>query len=182
MCPKCSGLNFFKGGKSMGDRVSRRQFLNYTLTGVGGFMAAGMLMPMVRFAVDPILEKEAGQDLVAVAQVKDITKEPKRVDFKIKQVDAWHKSEEPRSAWVYKTDKGEIVALSPICKHLGCTVNWAGDKNYPHRFYCPCHGGMYEKSGKNVPGTPPMGPLDVYVQKVKGGTLYLGKAKPQGGA
>ena len=82
----------------------------------------------------------------------------------------------------YKTDKGEIVALSPICKHLGCTVNWAGDKNYPHRFYCPCHGGMYEKSGKNVPGTPPMGPLDVYVQKEKGGTLYLGKAKPQGGA
>src|SRR6478735_8758282 len=74
MCPKFSGLNFFKGGKSMGDRVSRRQFLNYTLTGVGGFMAAGMLMPMVRFAVDPILEKEAGQDLVAVAQVKTLQK------------------------------------------------------------------------------------------------------------
>ena len=35
--------------------VSRRQFLNYTLTGVGGFMAAGMLMPMVRFAIDPAL-------------------------------------------------------------------------------------------------------------------------------
>ena len=41
-------------------RVSRRQFLNYTLTGVGGFMAAGMLMPMVRFAVDPVLKAEAG--------------------------------------------------------------------------------------------------------------------------
>ena len=39
-------------------RVSRRQFLNYTLTGVGGFMAAGMLMPMVRFAVDPVLKAE----------------------------------------------------------------------------------------------------------------------------
>ena len=36
--------------------VSRRQFLNYTLTGVGGFMAAGMLMPMVRFAIDPVLK------------------------------------------------------------------------------------------------------------------------------
>ncbi len=32
--------------------ISRRQFLNYTLTGVGGFMAASMLMPMVRFALD----------------------------------------------------------------------------------------------------------------------------------
>ena len=42
-------------------RVSRRQFLSYTLTGVGGFMAAGMLMPMVRFAVDPVLKADAGR-------------------------------------------------------------------------------------------------------------------------
>ncbi len=68
-------------------RVSRRQFLNYTLTGVGGFMAAGILMPMTRFALDPVLRKEAGTDMVAVAQVKDITTEPKRFDFKVKQVD-----------------------------------------------------------------------------------------------
>ncbi|TKJ03894.1 menaquinol-cytochrome c reductase iron-sulfur subunit, partial [Bacillus cereus] len=45
-------------------RVSRRQFLNYTLTGVGGFMAAGILMPMTRFALDPVLRKEAGTDMV----------------------------------------------------------------------------------------------------------------------
>ncbi|HWO95117.1 MAG TPA: ubiquinol-cytochrome c reductase iron-sulfur subunit [Bacillus sp. (in: firmicutes)] len=163
-------------------RVSRRQFLNYTLTGVGGFMAAGMLMPMVRFALDPVLRPTAEQDMVAVTQVKDITNEPQRFDFKVDQVDAWYESEEPRSAWVYKDDKGEIVALSPVCKHLGCTVNWNGDKANQNMFYCPCHGGLYEKNGKNVPGTPPISPLDVYVQKVKDGTLYLGKAKPKGGA
>lgn len=33
-------------------QVSRRQFLNYTLTGVGGFMAAAMVVPMLRMAVD----------------------------------------------------------------------------------------------------------------------------------
>ncbi|MFC3882707.1 ubiquinol-cytochrome c reductase iron-sulfur subunit [Bacillus songklensis] len=163
-------------------RVSRRQFLNYTLTGVGGFMAAGMLMPMVRFALDPVLRPTAGQDLVAVTQVKDITNEPQRFDFKVKVVDAWHEADEPRSAWVYKNDKGEIVALSPVCKHLGCTVNWNGDKKKPNHFYCPCHGGLYTKDGKNVPGTPPVKGLDIYVQKVKDGTLYLGKAKPREGA
>ena len=47
------------------DRVSRRQFLSYTLTGVGGFMAAGMLMPMVRFAVDPVLRRMQGGDFIA---------------------------------------------------------------------------------------------------------------------
>ncbi len=42
--------------------VTRRQFLSYTLTGVGGFMAAGMMLPMLRFAVDPVLKAEAGGD------------------------------------------------------------------------------------------------------------------------
>ncbi|UOY93464.1 ubiquinol-cytochrome c reductase iron-sulfur subunit [Ectobacillus sp. JY-23] len=163
-------------------RVSRRQFLNYTLTGVGGFMAAGMLMPMTRFALDPVLQKEESSDMVAVGLVKDITAEPKRVDFKVKQVDGWYKSDEPKSAWVYKNESGDIVALSPVCKHLGCVVNWNSDKSHPNQFYCPCHGGRYEKSGKNIAGTPPLAPLDVYESKVADGKLYLGKAKPAGGA
>ncbi len=64
------GLTFkVRGGKRMSNnRVSRRQFLSYTLTGVGGFMAAGMLMPMVRFALDPVLQKHAGGDFVLTEQ------------------------------------------------------------------------------------------------------------------
>jgi menaquinol-cytochrome c reductase iron-sulfur subunit len=162
-------------------RVSRRQFLNYTLTGVGGFMAAGMLMPMVRFALDPVLRPAAETDLVAVANVEDITEEPKRFDFKINQVDAWYESEEPKSAWVYK-EGDKIVALSPVCKHLGCTVNWNSDPKNPNKYFCPCHYGLYDKDGKNVPGTPPLAPLDVYVSEVKDGKLYLGQAKPRGEA
>ncbi len=159
--------------------VSRRQFLNYTLTGVGGFMAAGMLMPMVRFAIDPMLEAEAAGDFHATKQkVSDLTKEPTRVDFTYEQKDAWYSSNATHTAWVYKDDKGDVVALSPICKHLGCTVNWNANKSEPNRFFCPCHGGMYEKNGKNVPGTPPTAPLDVYPMKVKNGILYLGQPKP----
>jgi menaquinol-cytochrome c reductase iron-sulfur subunit len=162
-------------------RVSRRQFLNYTLTGVGGFMAAGMLMPMVRFALDPVLRPATEQELVPVASVEDITAEPQRFDFKIDQVDAWYESEEPKSAWVYK-EGDKIIALSPVCKHLGCTVNWNSDPANPNRYFCPCHYGLYEKNGQNVPGTPPLAPLDVYVSEVKDGKLYLGKAKPRGEA
>ncbi|WP_147533777.1 ubiquinol-cytochrome c reductase iron-sulfur subunit [Bacillus marasmi] len=162
------------------NRVSRRQFLNYTLTGVGGFMAAGMLMPMVRFAVDPVLAANAGGDFIATKQkVSEITSEPVRVDFSFEQKDAWYVSEVTNTAWVYKDDKGEIVALSPVCKHLGCTVGWAGDKARPDEFFCPCHNGRYEKDGTNIPGTPPMAPLDVYPYKEKDGYLQLGKAKPR---
>ena len=89
-------------------------------------MAAGMLMPMVRFALDPVLRPTEDQDMVQVVSVDELTNEPQRFDFKIKQVDAWYESEESRSAWVFKSGD-EIVALSPVCKHLGCTVNWNSD-------------------------------------------------------
>ncbi|WP_338749662.1 ubiquinol-cytochrome c reductase iron-sulfur subunit [Bacillus sp. FJAT-52991] len=159
-------------------RVSRRQFLNYTLTGVGGFMAAGMLMPMVRFAVDPVLEGKAKGEFHPTKQkVDELSKTPTRVDFSYEQVDAWYVSEVTQTAWVYKDDKGKVVALSPVCKHLGCTVNWEGNDN-KNKFFCPCHNGLYEKNGKNIPGTPPTKPLDVYPTKVKDGFLQIGKSKP----
>jgi len=156
-------------------KVSRRQFLNYTLTGVGGFMAAGMIVPMLRMAVDPVLKAtDSGGFANVKLAVDDITEKPKRVDWSIDQVDAWYESEVSKSAWVFKNEKGEIIALSPICKHLGCVVTWEGDKKFKNEFYCPCHGGRYYKDGRNVPHTPPNAPLDYYEQKVKDGMLYLG--------
>ncbi|WP_096434886.1 ubiquinol-cytochrome c reductase iron-sulfur subunit [Alteribacter populi] len=155
-------------------KVSRRQFLTYTLTGVGGFMAAGMLMPMARFALDPALQAGGESDFINVMPVDEITEEPVRKDFQFEQEDAWYTSEVTRVAWIYR-EGDEIVALSPVCTHLGCTVNWEGNDDYPEQFFCPCHGGRFEKDGQNVQGTPPTRPLDVYEMEVRDGDLYLGR-------
>ena len=48
-------------------------------------------------------------------------------------------------------------ALSLICTHNGCTVNYRGSAG----FICPCHGGTYDASG-NVTGGPPPSPLPTY--------------------
>ncbi|WP_027417510.1 ubiquinol-cytochrome c reductase iron-sulfur subunit [Aneurinibacillus terranovensis] len=159
--------------------VSRRQFLNYCLTGVGGFLAAGMVAPMLRFAIDPALKKAGSAGgMVPVASESDITEEPKSYSFKVKVKDVWTGEQETsQTAWVYKY-QGQIIALSPICKHLGCTVSWGTNKQFPNQYHCPCHGGRYEKNGKNVPGTPPMKPLDQYQLAVKDGKVLLGKVEP----
>jgi menaquinol-cytochrome c reductase iron-sulfur subunit len=160
-------------------RVSRRQFLSYTLTGVGGFMAAGMLMPMVRFAIDPMLKADSAGDFIPTSQkMSDLTEEPVRVDYSFKQKDAWYESEVTQTAWVYKNEEGKIIALSPVCKHLGCTVGWNNNPEFENEFYCQCHGGRYKKSGKLIPGTPPITSLDMYPVKEKDGYLYLGKPQP----
>ena len=159
------------------NRVSRRQFLSYTLTGVGGFMAAGMLMPMVRFALDPVLQQHDGGDFVLTSQkIADITDTPIKVDFTFEQVDAWYKADVTNTAWVYK-DGDAIIAISPVRKHLGCMVDWEHKDGEKNQFYCPCHAGRYEKNGKNIAGTPPLGPLDEFEVQEKDGYLMLGPTK-----
>ncbi|MGG1659674.1 ubiquinol-cytochrome c reductase iron-sulfur subunit [Brevibacillus sp. NRS-1366] len=163
----------------MGDKreISRRTFLNYALMGTGGFLAAGMITPMIRFAVDPLLQGHAGGDSVAVGSPDEFGAEPKRVEFKVHTKDGWYESESTMSAWVTKNEKGEILALSPICKHLGCTVNWNESPDHPNQYFCPCHLGRYSINGEHILGTPPTASLDEYETEVKDGKLYLGKVK-----
>ena len=45
---------------------------------------------------------------------------------------------------VYKNNGGEVVYLSPVCKHLSCLVEWnQADKTWD----CPCHGSRFEAEG-----------------------------------
>lgn len=46
----------------------------------------------------------------------------------------------------------EVFALSPVCTHLGCLVNW---NRHKRRFLCPCHGGQYDMNGNVIEGPPP---------------------------
>lgn len=160
--------------------VSRRQFLNYTLMGVGGFLVAGPIAPMLRFAIDPALQAKQEHEMVAVGDVAQFGLEPKRINFKLDVVDGWAEYDISLSAWVTISGSGEVLALSPICTHLGCAVQWNTKETHPDHYYCPCHNGLYTKDGTNVPKTPPTRPLDVYKNEVIDGILYLGTAAPRG--
>lgn len=159
--------------------MTRRQFLGYTLGGVGGFLGAVMTIPMVRFAIDPAISEKAVADWVKVGKVSDFGPDPVEVKFIINQIDGWYQSKVPLGAWIRTMENGEILALSPICKHLGCTVTYEGSPDYPKEYFCPCHFGRYYINGGNVPGTPPLAPLDQYSTKVDdNGNLYLGQIIP----
>ena len=49
--------------------------------------------------------------------------------------------------YVLVMDDGNVTALSPICTHLGCTVEIQGP-----RLVCPCHGSTYDRSGEVLVG------------------------------
>jgi nucleotide-binding universal stress UspA family protein/nitrite reductase/ring-hydroxylating ferredoxin subunit len=50
---------------------------------------------------------------------------------------------------VYIETDGTVLALSPRCAHMGCTVDWNdADKTWD----CPCHGSRYRFNGEVVHG------------------------------
>ena len=67
---------------------------------------------------------------------------------------------------VSQPSKGEIVAFSAICTHMGCTVAPAASM-----IECPCHGSTYDlATGVNTGGPAPK-PLTEVAVKVKGGDV-----------
>jgi len=49
----------------------------------------------------------------------------------------------------YRDEDGSVVAVSPVCTHLGCQVNW----NRAERSWdCPCHGSRFAPDGSVLEG------------------------------
>lgn len=58
--------------------------------------------------------------------------------------------------YVLAQEDGGYGAFSPVCTHLGCTVEIAGA-----HLVCPCHGSTYDRSGQVLRG-PAAQPLREY--------------------
>jgi cytochrome b6-f complex iron-sulfur subunit len=74
------------------------------------------------------------------------------------------------SAVLVKTSAGALVALSAVCTHLGCIVQWEKDKQ---DFLCPCHAGRYSPEGTVLDGPPPR-PLAKIPLSVANGKITVG--------
>ncbi|MCE9582923.1 MAG: ubiquinol-cytochrome c reductase iron-sulfur subunit [Planctomycetes bacterium] len=66
----------------------------------------------------------------------------------------------------------DFIALSSTCPHLGCKVHWEGQNQ---RFFCPCHNGAFDPSGRAIAGPPQEAgqSLGKYPLRIDGGLLYI---------
>ncbi len=65
---------------------------------------------------------------------------------------------------------GDLIALSAVCTHLGCIVQWQKERQ---EFICPCHAGLYTVDGAVISGPPPK-PLQKIPVVVANGTITVG--------
>jgi cytochrome b6-f complex iron-sulfur subunit len=74
-----------------------------------------------------------------------------------------------KGIFVICTAVSTYVALSSICTHQGCTVSYLATNK---QFSCPCHGGLYDVTGKVLSGPPPS-PLKQYAIAISGNILTI---------
>jgi menaquinol-cytochrome c reductase iron-sulfur subunit len=152
-------------------RGSRRSFLG-ALLGIGSLTVGALLsVPLLRFALFPLLRKTTELKSSAVGDLSEFSSltEPVMRTIQIEQVDGWRKAVSEKAVYITKDNQGQLRVLTSVCPHLGCTVPWNKEKN---QFVCPCHGGTFTMDGTRVSG-PSLRGMDALQTSVEGGQLMV---------
>lgn len=156
----------------MGDKneLSRRNFLQTAIWGIGGLISIGFGVPAVAYVVGPSLKSQQLQTWMRLGPTTKVELDTPTLFTFTKQVQTgWIMNTEEVSVYVLSTDGRTYVAMSNICTHLGCHIRWIAEQNH---FFCPCHNGVFDSSGNVVSGPPPR-PLTRYDVKVDNGELFV---------
>src|SRR5215467_2678305 len=154
-------------GRSMGSQVSlssltpRRRVVEYLLG--GGLFASlvSFVYPVLRYLVPPPVADLGGDEVVA-SKVGDLKPNGSKI-FRFGT----------RPALLVMTAEGEYRAMSAVCTHLSCTVQYRNDLR---QVWCACHNGLYDLDGRNISGPPPR-PLEAFQIHVRGDEIVVSRKR-----
>ena len=147
---------------------TRRRFLstitNGILSVIGGILAVigggAVLSSTVR----------RQEDWLAASALHDLPdNEPTPVTLSVTRVDGYRDAIQRRTIFLVKTGDTEVAAFDATCTHLGCLVAWDAQTQV---FKCPCHGGIYDRTGAVKDGPPPE-PLMKIATRVDGDRVLV---------
>ena len=146
------------------DASGRRHALVILVNTVVGAIGAGLAALLGAFALRPASAAgperwiRAGHTLDLKAGVPV----PRVLSFL--RADGWYRERARETVFLVWDGGQNVRAMSATCTHLGCQVRWEAEAR---RFHCPCHGGVYDASGRVLEGPPPR-PLDTLEARLDG--------------
>lgn len=140
-------------------KPARRRLLEFLLGGGLFGSIVSFVYPVLRYLVPPVVPN-LGVDEAVACKVGELKPNASKI-FRFGN----------RPALLLLTAEGEYRALSAVCTHLGCTVQFRNDL---HQIWCACHNGLYDLQGRNVSGPPPR-PLEEFQVNVRGGEVVVSR-------
>lgn len=135
---------------------NRREFLNY-LIGFGVIaLGTAFTYPIIRYVWPSNEDKSGGSGRTEVGPAEEL---PEGSGTKVIHNDT--------PVWVIHAPFG-YVAVSAVCTHLGCIVEYDVDKE----IWCPCHAAFFDLRG-NVKSGPAPSSLPIFEVAVVDGVVYV---------
>ncbi len=129
-----------------------RRWVNVLLGGGLAASVVSFLYPAIRYIIPPPIAESTSRSVVA-AKVDELKRNTGKI-FKFGS----------KPALLVRTVDGGYRALTAVCTHLNCTVQYRDDL---HQIWCACHNGLYDLEGRNVSGPPPR-PLETFEVHIQG--------------
>jgi cytochrome b6-f complex iron-sulfur subunit len=134
--------------------ISRRRLIAYAWI-VAGAIVVGELVGGVLAFLWPRRKRGKEAKIFIAGKVSD---------FKIGEIVPFRREK----TFVVRLEGG-FLAISSVCTHLHCIVNW---NELTKRFECPCHGAKFNEEGEVLEGPPPR-PLDLQKLEVVAGNVVI---------
>lgn len=154
-----------------GTTPPRRRFFIGILGGIAAAVTGILAVPLAGFFGLPALRRrefswaELGSiDQFAVGEITFTLLKPLTRPV-------WPEEPPKMGVFVSREPDGSFEVFHSHCTHVGCPFNWSKQAD---RFFCPCHGGVFDRDGRVLSGPPPR-PLDRHEWKVENGLLYVGR-------
>lgn len=142
---------------------SRRRFLSSITNGI--LAAIGGVLAFIGGGAAFSSTVRPQEDWLPASALLDLpVNEPTPVTLTVARLDGFREVIDRRTIFLVKTGDSEVAAIDSTCTHLGCLVAWDAQAQV---FKCPCHGGIYDRTGAVTDGPPPM-PLTKIATRVEG--------------
>jgi menaquinol-cytochrome c reductase iron-sulfur subunit len=151
-------------------QMSRREFVSIVTAATGTVIGASVGIPAIDYLITPALQVETAEAWIPVGPVANYpVGVPTLFNFNRTTTNGWVQTINSYGAYIIKHEDGSIFALSNICTHLSCRVNWKPEDN---AYICPCHDAYYDINGGIIKGPQPR-PLDKFQTKIEDGNLSI---------
>ncbi|WP_141735981.1 ubiquinol-cytochrome c reductase iron-sulfur subunit [Oligoflexus tunisiensis] len=149
--------------------MDRRKLLSLTVAGTGCAIAGAVGVPVLINMLAPAFAADDVEDWRPIGPLGDFPIGAMQNREVVISDQKEHQNLSRRSLYVWRRSDQEFVVYSRACTDLGCPIVWDQGSEW---FFCPCHGGIFDKEGERRAGPPKRG-LWKYATRIQDGVLEI---------
>ena len=147
--------------------MKRRDVLSFALKSAGAVVGITLAVPLGIFALTPVLSGDEGPNWQPLGEAGSFARG--RIVATTLTLDEGAGRLKKVGVFVWRQSEEDFVIYSRSCTDLGCPLVFDEGSEW---FFCPCHGGIFDKQGQRRAGPPKM-PMWRYNFRIHNGVVEV---------